>query len=94
MYFFLFRAQPKPGNESYGKYGGAYVNCWVDNDNHEEAEKIARQYIEDCGWTVEAKEEDRIVYENDYADAADGLENYRKAEAEGSCFVFHTYPAC
>lgn len=92
MYFFTFLSQPKPGNDSYSQYGGAYVNCWINSEKQEEAEEIARQCIDGFGWTVEAKEEDHVIYEEDYADSEEGLECYRKAEREGSCFVFHTYP--
>jgi hypothetical protein len=54
MYFFTFLSQPKPGNDSYGQYGGAYVNCWINREKHEEAEEIARQGIDSFGWTVGA----------------------------------------
>jgi hypothetical protein len=54
MYFFTFLSQPKAGNDSYGQYGGAYVNCWLNSEKHEEAEEIARQCIDRFGWTVEA----------------------------------------
>jgi hypothetical protein len=92
MYFFAFRSRPKPENENKGKHGGAYINCWIDQHSREEAEEIARQYIGDSGWIVEAKEEDRSTYEEDYAESKDGLEYYQKAQKEGSCFVFHTWP--
>jgi hypothetical protein len=92
MYFFIFRSRPKPENEYSGKYGGAYINCWINRDGHAQAEEMAREYIDTSGWTVEAKEEERATYEEDYTHSADRLECYRKAAREGSCFVFHTYP--
>jgi hypothetical protein len=44
-----------------GKCGSAHVNCWIDHGKHRKAEGVARQYIQDCGWSVEAKEEDRAT---------------------------------
>jgi hypothetical protein len=93
MYFFVFLSSPKPGSEADDQYGGAYISCWINSNKHAEAEAIARQQIEKFGWNVEGKEADRTISAEDYGDSRDDLKHFRDAQKQGSCFVFHTWPA-
>jgi len=71
--------------------GGAYVNCWINTDDTEFAEKEARRLIEENKWRAH-KIENVSIYDAP-EDLAEGqLEFYNEALKDGSCMVYHTWP--
>ncbi len=51
MHFFTFLSQPTPNAEEFAEFEGAYVNCWIRNDdgNPDEAQARASELIRDYG---------------------------------------------
>ncbi len=94
MYFFTFLSQPTPNAEEFAEFEGAYVNCWIRNDdgNPDEAQARASELIRDYGWTVEALEGSDTVSSGDYQDDDEDREFYEQALVEGEVLVFNTWP--
>lgn len=92
MYFFTFLAVPTPDAKEFHEAGGAYVNCWIQDDDRESAQESATHLIQDYGWTVESLEEAGTVTGDDYGEGDEDLEFYEQALTEGEVLVFNTWP--
>lgn len=92
MYFFTFLAVPTSDAKEFWEAGGAYVNCWIQGDDREDAERRASDLIHEYGWAVEALEEGAIVTGADYGPDDEDREFYEQALVEGEVLVFNTWP--
>ena len=92
MFVFRFEAVPKDGK---GTDGGAFVNCWIDAAaSMEEAEHIAREYIESEGWTIVQLEDSYLTTRKAFcARNPDAVDAFDQAEADGAYYRFHTWPS-
>jgi hypothetical protein len=92
MHFFTFLAVPTPEAQEYQDAGGAYVNCWIQGDRREDAERRAADLIDEYGWSVEALEEGATVTSANYGPDDEDREFYEQALVEGEVLVFNTWP--
>jgi hypothetical protein len=92
MYHLTFLAVPTPDAKEFHNAGGAYVTCWIQNQDRQDAEQRARNLIEEYGWTVESFEEGATVTSADYTGDDEDREFYEQALAEGEVLVFNTWP--
>ena len=92
IYFFTFHAQPRPDLEDADGIAGAYTNCWIEADNINQAEKIAKQEIGDLRWEILEKEDSFEITEDHYSKDSDGYDYYKQALIDKLVIVFHTYP--
>ncbi|HWM91269.1 MAG TPA: hypothetical protein VN493_10920 [Thermoanaerobaculia bacterium] len=92
IYYFTFLASPTPKAGELADAGGAYVNCWMLNEDRQPAEQRATQLIEEYGWSVEALEEAGTVTSNDYAEDDEDREFYEQALIEREVLVFNVWP--
>ena len=92
MFFFTFLAVPTPDAKEFMDSGGAYVNCWIQGDDRQEAEQRASDLIHEYKWSVEALEEGATVTSADYSQDDDDREFYEQALTEGEVLVFNTWP--
>jgi hypothetical protein len=92
MYFFTFLAAPTPDAKEYLDAGGAYVNCWIQNSDRQQAHESAIELIQDYGWAIEALEEEAVVTSADYVVNDEDREYYEQALVEGEVLVFTTWP--
>ena len=95
MLFLSFECSPLPGSANAEEFVGAFVTCWIDGRDQPEAEALAWEVIHEEGWQVEALEEAYPIIRAAYDDghSPEGLAHFEQAEADGECFVVHTYPA-
>src|ERR1700685_2816252 len=89
--YFLIRARPTPEHPEFVETGGAYVCCWVANQDEAIAEQIARSAIVEEGWTVDAVEESYPVSRDRY-EGHDSLEHFDRALIDGHALLFHLWP--
>lgn len=92
MYFFTFLATPTPDAKEFHDAGGAYVNCWIRENDRERAQESAQGLIQDYGWEVKALEEGAVVTGSDYGADDEDREFYEQALVEGEVLVFNTWP--
>jgi hypothetical protein len=92
MFFFTFLAVPTPDAKEFLDSGGAYVNCWIQGEDRQDAEQRASDLIHEYGWSVEALEEGAIVTSADYSQDDEDREFYEQALVEGEVLVFNTWP--
>lgn len=92
MFFFTFQATPTPDAKELHTAGGAYVSCWIQHSDRDEAEQRARDLIKDYGWEVEALEEGAIVSGADYGADDEDRQFYEQALVEREVLVFTTWP--
>jgi hypothetical protein len=92
MHYLTFLAVPTPDAKEFHDAGGAYVSCWIRNEDRQDAEQRARDLIQDYGWTVESLEEGSTVTSADYGPDDEDREFYEQALTEGEVLVFNTWP--
>jgi hypothetical protein len=92
MFFFTFLAVPTPEAQEFQDSGGAYVSCWIQGDDRQEAEQRAADLIDEYGWSVEALEEGSTVTGAAYGPEDEDREFYEQALVEGEVLVFTTWP--
>jgi hypothetical protein len=92
VYYFTFLASPTPDAGELADAGGAYVNCWILNEDRQPAEQRATSLIEECGWSVEALEEQGTVTSDDYAEDDEDRQFYEQSLVEGEVLVFNVWP--
>src|SRR4029079_14145427 len=67
MFSLPFLAVPPPDAKEFLDSGGAYVSCWIQGGDRQEAEQRATDLIQEYGWAVEGLEEGAVVPGADYA---------------------------
>ena len=92
MFLLTYLAAPTPDAREFQDSGGAYVSCWIQNQDRQEAEKRATELIEEYGWSVEALQDGSVVTSADYARDDEDREFYEQALVEGEVLVFNTWP--
>jgi hypothetical protein len=88
--FLTFHGEPTPEYEDKDVLG-AYINCWIDANNINKAEAVARLEIEKLNWQILQREEGYEILINDYRENADGLQYYEQALIDWQVYVIHTY---
>ena len=92
IYNFTFLAVPTQEAKEIATAGGAYVECWIQSDDRDQAEERATDLIYDYGWAVESLEAEAIVTRADYEEDGENRQFYEQALTEGEVLVFHTWP--
>jgi hypothetical protein len=93
IFYVLYEATPGGDSEDFQTCGGAYVNCWVQADSEQEAQRLASAAIAERGWTILSVEEECCeVTEDWYAEGDEERQYYEQAITDGECYVFHQWP--
>jgi hypothetical protein len=92
IYNFTFLATPTPDAKEFDTSGGAYVDCWIQSGDRDQAEERATALIYDYGWSVESLEDEAVVTIADYTEDAENRQFFEQALSEGEVLVFHTWP--
>ena len=93
IFYIQYHAEPEPETEAFGKFGGAYVNCWVKAASETEAQHVTTVAIRESNWKVLSVEDDcREVTEEYYSGNEEGFEYFRQATLDGECYVYHQWP--
>ena len=90
MFFFQFEVRPNKTHPQCSRYGGAMVNCWIQQDTQTQAEAVARSWIADEGWRITAIEKATLITRD--TQNPDGMQYLEQAEIDGEVFLFHTWP--
>ncbi len=91
MYFFSFHSIPiKP--EDKLEFGGAYVNCWIQDSSIHDAEERARTAIEENEWSITDQDNESYETTRDHWINDDQLEYYDQALIDREVWVFNIYP--
>jgi hypothetical protein len=53
LFYFMFTGAPLPDNPESIDVGGAYINCWVNENDYSVAESRARASIEAENWRID-----------------------------------------
>ena len=92
IYFLTFHTKPTLANEQVNKIEGAYINCWIDADDIETAEKTAAQKIQDTNWEILNTEDGYEITREDYPSRNKGLECYEQALVDKEVYLTRVYP--
>jgi len=92
MYLFTIVATPTEANPDHSTIGAAYVSCWIDIANEEEAKNTARRLVADDGWAITGIEETRKVFADDFQEDDENLQYFEQALLDKTVLVFNTSP--
>lgn len=92
LYFVTVVARPRQDTSQFDQFGGAYVNCWLDEPSEDAAVSRAEAEVRDCGWIPESISKIVAVTRETYIDHEDGREYFEQALTDGVVLVFHTFP--
>jgi hypothetical protein len=84
-----YHCRPKPELTEVNA-GGAFINCYIESSNIENAKKIARIKIEEYNWSVLSLDDAYEISKETIS--KDGLKYFEQALIDKTVFVFHTYP--
>jgi hypothetical protein len=93
MFFLQFEAKPREDNPERETVGGAFVNCWIERANLDEAAAVAGRMIEEQGWNVVKAIQMEPIARALYADGQEGLQYFEQALIDKEVLVFFVYPA-
>jgi hypothetical protein len=93
MYFLVVEVHPKTTHPDYGTVDGAFAACFVHAMTPVEAERSARDVLNESGWDTEALEEaarwiDRAEIEGN----AQSLERFDQASVDGIVVTLNRWP--
>lgn len=91
MVFVEFHAEP-PADEREGDVGGAYVACWIDVEDLDEAVARAHANIVGSGWKPTELRDALLVARDDYEPDDPHLAYFDQAILDREVLVFHCYP--
>ena len=77
MFFLQFEAKPREDNPERETVGGAFVNCWIERADLDEAAAVASKMIEEQGWSIVKASQMQPVDRAFYADGDVGLQYLR-----------------
>ena len=96
MFHIVIHAFPDPNKEQDEEAQGApgaYVSCFIDFEEVEGAEILARHYVKAAGWIpLECEKPTISTPESCTVGEASGLEYFEQAKEFGYCLSFHLYP--
>jgi hypothetical protein len=87
-----FHALPKARSEEVRKYGGAYVNCWVEDTVATDALATAKHHVSCSGWKISGNPKTKLVTREEYKSDKKLKRYFDEAAKIGLCTVIHTYP--
>ena len=85
-------ARPAHGTPESEEFGGAYVNCWIDDPAEEAAISRATAEVRDSGRIPESVSRILVVTRDECADDEEHRANFDLALTDGVVLVFHTFP--
>ncbi|WDL95959.1 hypothetical protein [Alicyclobacillus sp. ALC3] len=94
MYYFMFEAEPKPDSPERETSDGAFINCWVRDNDDQSALEQATRYIEAQGWEIIRVEEQCVAERDGYVDddeLPESLVAFNHARQSGIAAVFYRW---
>ena len=85
-------ARPAHGTSEFAEFGGAYVNCWIDEPSEEVAISRATAEVRDSGWIPESVSRILAVTRDECTDNEEDRANFDLTLTDGVVLVFHTFP--
>lgn len=92
MFLLTIVANTTSEHPEHGKVGDAYVACWIDRHEEEDAIAVACDMIALDGWDVVRVEEVSFVTEADYDEDDEYRMYYEQALSDKEVLVFHLCP--
>lgn len=91
VFILMIKVKPDKENPQLLEVAGAYVNCFIEADTFDVAEKISLKFLENENWIPLVLEESWEVTEKDYENDPEGLEVYKQVLIDKEKYIFHTY---
>ncbi|MEM6756943.1 MAG: hypothetical protein AAF586_07235 [Planctomycetota bacterium] len=91
IYLLSYEVEPTEARSQQENDAGAFVNCFIAQQDVDQARRLARQVIEDAGWVIVECDAEKLISRDDVS--SDAVEYFDQALIDQEVFVFHTWPA-
>jgi hypothetical protein len=92
IFFLTYHALTNINHPDYGQIKGAYINCWIEGKNLEEAKIKSRKTIESLKWGIVSLDMAYPKNISDYNNESEGKEFHEQALIDKEMYQIHTYP--
>lgn len=92
MYYVCITVRTHQTHAEHARIDQAYVGCWMDRENEEEAVEDAKTMIVEEPWVIEEVESVSEVTADDYVDDPENLDYYEQALEDKNVLVFNVCP--
>jgi hypothetical protein len=94
MIYIQYTAKPKKVPKLDNDDAGAYINCWINYSDIEQAKNVAEKMIDESGWNIISLDNlefiTREFYENDTDDSHSKY--FDQAEIDNEVISIYSYP--
>ena len=92
MYYVCITACTQPSHEEHARIDQAFIGCWIDQENEDDAVEAAKAMILEDPWVIEKVESADLVTADDYEDDPENLAYYEQALVDKNVIVFNVCP--
>jgi hypothetical protein len=92
MYYVCITVRTDDTHVEHARIDQAFVGCWMDRENEEEAVEDAKTMIIEEPWVIEEVESVSQVTADDYVDDPENLGYYEQALEDKNVLVFNVCP--
>ena len=92
MILLNYHARPVKVPKKPDDIAGAWINCWINSDDVDDATKRALRMMRENGWKEVEIEELFKVERGDYAENENQLRYFDQALLDDEVLVVYTYP--
>jgi ankyrin repeat protein len=87
LFLFEYHANPNFDTEALG----AYINCWVMNEDFNHAKEIGQIFIHNQNWKIDSIEDITEIKKGDLTEENDKFQYYEQVIIDKEILVFYTY---
>src|SRR5688572_18132384 len=92
MILLNYHARPVKVSKKPDDIAGAWINCWINSDDVDDATKRALRMMRENGWKEMEIDELFKVERGDYAENENQLRYFDQALLDDEVLVVYTYP--
>jgi hypothetical protein len=92
IYIIKFNCKPKQNVPESKEFGGAFINCWIEATDIDEAFDLAKNLVSETNWKVLKTEDKFEIRRDDLINDQTGQKNYDQTMKDKWILNIHTYP--
>jgi hypothetical protein len=92
VFIIKFKCKPNPSATELSEFGGAYINCWVEETQINNAIDLASEKVKENNWSIIRIEDKFQINKDDLTDDSQSLEYFEQTLIDKWLLNIHTYP--
>lgn len=92
VFIINIKCKPNPSVLELSEFGGAYINCWVEETQIKNAVDFAIEKVKENNWNIVRIENKYQVNKDDLTDDSQSLDYFEQTLIDKWILNIHTYP--